>query len=190
MCGDYEDCGSCDGSGEAEDDWEDEGCSACYGTGRREVDHCCQCGGSPYCNCCPKCSAANIGGCACPVSVQLLDGSTLVLPPADPPAPAHVEYAVDHSPEPRLRLRLRYRSWPRPRLVVTDTPRPDCASCDGDGGWDEDYGDSEGEYGGTRQVDCHCCRRDLVWTVLPLPRRPRWLRRRTTPDPWSSEPPF
>jgi hypothetical protein len=109
-------------------------------------------------------------------------------PPADQPP-----YATFDEPQrPRLRPRLQYRSWPRPRLILTDTPRPGCAQCDGDGGWNEDYGDADGEYGGTRQVDCPCWSPDRAWTLLPLLRRPRWLRRRTTPadDPWSSEPPF
>lgn len=101
---------------------------------------------------------------------------------ATPPAPPQ---------RPHLRPRLQYRSWPRPRLILTDTPHPGCAQCDGHGGWGEDYADAEGEYGGTEEVTCLCWAPDRAWTVLPFPRRPRWLRRRTaSADPWSTEPPF
>jgi len=53
-------------------------CSACYGTGQYVPEHCCLCGGSPYCNCCRTCGEC-VGTCSCPVTVQLADGGTLTL---------------------------------------------------------------------------------------------------------------
>lgn len=44
-------------------------------------DHCCDCGGSPYCQCCGKCGAACLGSCRCSVTVQLQDGGSLELGP-------------------------------------------------------------------------------------------------------------
>lgn len=90
---------------------------------------------------------------------------------------------------PRLRLRIRYSTWPRPAIRLTDTPRPDCLSCQGRGGWIEDYGDSSGDYAGSTDVLCDCWTSSRAWTLLPLPRRPRWLRRRP-PGGYSDEPPF
>jgi len=46
-------------------------------------EHCCACGGSPYCTCCSKCGAECIAGCRCPVTVQLAGGGTLTLDGAD-----------------------------------------------------------------------------------------------------------
>ncbi|MFD6434302.1 hypothetical protein [Streptomyces venezuelae] len=92
------------------------------------------------------------------------------------------------------RMRIKRTTWPRPALVLTDTPRPDCPDCEGAGGAEYDYGDLEtGEYAGTNWDPCHCCNEQRRWIVLPLPRR-RWRRRRS-PDPWaangySDEPPF
>ncbi|GAA0285385.1 hypothetical protein PV735_07970 [Streptomyces turgidiscabies] len=94
-----------------------------------------------------------------------------------------------------MRLRLQIIGWPRRVLVVTDTPRPDCSYCEGDGGIEHPYGDETGEYAGSDWEPCGC------WTnwrtvLLPLPLRPRWLRRRHDGcDPWgsggySNEPPF
>ncbi|MYV51811.1 hypothetical protein [Streptomyces sp. SID3212] len=95
-----------------------------------------------------------------------------------------------------IRLRIKVIDWPRRALALTDAPRPDCRDCDGVGGIPHDYGHPEtGEYEGTEWETCHC------WTewhmvLLPLPRRPRWLRRRHSGrDPWgtggySDEPPF
>ncbi|MFE9020146.1 hypothetical protein ACFYNL_16495 [Streptomyces sp. NPDC007808] len=94
-----------------------------------------------------------------------------------------------------IRLRIQVTHWPRRALVLTDTPRPDCPDCEGVGGIPHDYGDHNGEYAGTDIEFCPC------WTewrraLLPLPRRPRWLRRRDSGrDPWgpsgySNEPPF
>ncbi|MGW2594179.1 hypothetical protein ACWCXC_28480 [Streptomyces sp. NPDC001515] len=91
-----------------------------------------------------------------------------------------------------IRLRLQVSTWPRRALVVTDTPRPGCPECDGEGGWNRDYGDHEGEYAGTEWEPCTCWDENQRWTLLPLPTRPRWLhRRRDVADPWASnEPPF
>jgi hypothetical protein len=70
-----DECGACDGSGE------DDGfaiCWRCGGTGWAVPEHCCLCGGSPYCNCCHRCGKC-IGECPCPVEVQLADGSVRTL---------------------------------------------------------------------------------------------------------------
>ncbi|MEV5607137.1 hypothetical protein [Streptomyces sp. NPDC052225] len=92
---------------------------------------------------------------------------------------------------PRLRIQREHR--PRPALILTDTPRPDCPQCDGNGGHNRDYGDPEtGEYAGTDWDPCDCWNENRRWPLLPLPRRPLWLRR-TDPDrdPWATdEPPF
>jgi hypothetical protein len=58
---------------------EDEDCPACGGTGEHIPDHCCVCGGSPYCQCCKGCGAPNAGGCGCPITVQRSDGTTKTL---------------------------------------------------------------------------------------------------------------
>ncbi|MFJ2199405.1 hypothetical protein [Streptomyces violaceusniger] len=89
-----------------------------------------------------------------------------------------------------IRLRIQLTTWPRRALVLTDTPRPDCPGCDGDGGTAHDYGDHTGEYAGTDWEPCTCWDETRRWTLLPLPRRPRWLRRQhPDTDPWA-EPPF
>lgn len=92
-----------------------------------------------------------------------------------------------------IRLRIQVATWPRRALILTDTPRPDCSDCDGVGGIEHEYGHPEtGEYDGSRWEPCHCWNETRRWTLLPLPARPRWLRRHRTPvDPWASnEPPF
>ncbi|MFD9861254.1 hypothetical protein [Streptomyces alboflavus] len=91
------------------------------------------------------------------------------------------------------RLRIQRTTWPRPALILTDTPRPDCPDCDGDGGFEEDYGDNTiGEYAGTHWYPCSCWNETRRWLLLPLPRRPLWSRRTTpVPDPWATDdPPF
>lgn len=85
-----------------------------------------------------------------------------------------------------MRPRIRYRTWPRPALVLTDTPRPHCTYCQGAGGWTEDYADQDGDYGGTEDVWCDCWRPYRNWMLLPIPRL--LLRRRTAG--YSTEPPF
>ncbi|MEU9795426.1 hypothetical protein AB0E27_33465 [Streptomyces sparsogenes] len=95
------------------------------------------------------------------------------------------------------RLRIQLSTWPRRSLVLTDTPRPDCRDCAGEGGTAYDYGDHEtGEYAGTNWEPCTCWNENRRWILLPLPRLPRRLRRRHAHgDPWathgySNEPPF
>ncbi|QES06826.1 hypothetical protein DEJ44_15235 [Streptomyces venezuelae] len=92
-----------------------------------------------------------------------------------------------------MRLRIRPITWPRPALVLADTPRPGCPRCGGEGGRAYDYGDHEtGEYAGTEWDPCPCWNEDRSWVLLPLPRFPR--RRQPHVDPWgnghSDEPPF
>lgn len=92
-----------------------------------------------------------------------------------------------------MRLRIRKTAWPRPALILTDTPQPNCPDCKGEGGHSHDYGDFEtGEYAGTDWEPCPCWDENRRWVLLLLPRLPR--RRRPNPDPWgggySDEPPF
>ncbi|OSC69654.1 hypothetical protein B5180_26615 [Streptomyces sp. BF-3] len=87
-----------------------------------------------------------------------------------------------------MRLRLQLTGWDRRTLTLTDTPRPDCPRCKGEGGFAYDYGDHEGEYAGTEWDPCTCWDETRRRTLLRLPRMPR--RRRVARDPWSSEPPF
>ncbi|WFB09534.1 hypothetical protein LRS74_22645 [Streptomyces sp. LX-29] len=87
------------------------------------------------------------------------------------------------------RLRIRRVNWPRAALVLTDTPRPACRTCDGDGGTAYGYGDYKtGEYAGTDWEPCPCWDEHRRWTLLPLPRLPRRLRRANAG--YSDEPPF
>ncbi|MEV6328527.1 hypothetical protein [Streptomyces sp. NPDC051909] len=92
-----------------------------------------------------------------------------------------------------MRLRINQTTWPHPALILTDTPRPDCPDCQGEGGRAYDYGDYEtGEYAGTDWDPCPCWGENCRWTLLPLFRLPR--RRQPHVDPWGSgysdEPPF
>ncbi|MFG2729785.1 hypothetical protein [Streptomyces canus] len=95
-----------------------------------------------------------------------------------------------------IRLRIQVAHWPRRSLILTDTPRPNCRDCDGEGGFEYDYGDHTGEYAGSDWEPCGCWNEHRRWFLLPLPRRPRWLRRRNSgrdpwgPDGYSNEPPF
>ena len=66
------------------------------------------------------------------------------------------------------RLRIRYTTWPRPAIELTDTPRPRCPDCDGEG---------EVEWGAPGReepnyVDCPCWQPFRSWLLLPVP---RWL---------------
>lgn len=84
------------------------------------------------------------------------------------------------------RMRIRYTDWPRPALVLTDTPRPNCVACDGQGGHNRDFGHpATGEYDGTEWEPCPCWDDRRVHTLLPIPRFPRRVR-----DDHSTEPPF
>ncbi|MBY8888038.1 hypothetical protein K7472_24820 [Streptomyces sp. PTM05] len=78
MCERYEDCAACDGSGEDMYAGTDDGCYECGGTGQTIPDHCCDCGGSPYCQCCTQCGNY-AGTCGCPVTHTRLDGTTTTL---------------------------------------------------------------------------------------------------------------
>ncbi|MGW2721980.1 hypothetical protein [Streptomyces sp. NPDC001492] len=100
-----------------------------------------------------------------------------------------------------IRLRIERHNWPRPGLYrpglyLTDTPRPDCRDCDGEGGFEYDYGDHNGEYADTDWEPCGCWNENRRWLLLRLPHRPRWMRRPDDGrDPWepgdhNSEPPF
>ena len=71
-------CDICTEPGPCDCDDPDE-CERCYGSGVYVPEHCCVCGGSPYCVCCRACGAECIGECKCPVTVQRADGSTLTL---------------------------------------------------------------------------------------------------------------
>jgi hypothetical protein len=57
--------------------WED--CETCGGKGRYLPEHCCACGGSPYCQCCRTCGASCVAACTCPISVTLESGKTLTV---------------------------------------------------------------------------------------------------------------
>ncbi|MFF6775800.1 hypothetical protein ACFY8W_19840 [Streptomyces sp. NPDC012637] len=83
-----------------------------------------------------------------------------------------------------LRLRLRVTNCPGRTLTLTDTPRPDCLDCQGEGGHYRHYGDYDtGEYAGTEWDPCPCWDVGRSWVLLPLPRRrPR--------GGYSDEPPF
>ena len=67
------------------------------------------------------------------------------------------------------RLRIGRTTWPRRALVLTDTPRPNCRTCQGEG--HRDYGpDETDEYGGTDGEPCPCWDETRRRTLLPLPR--------------------
>jgi hypothetical protein len=72
----WRECGHCDGSGE---DWTGTACAACGGEGEVIIEHCCGCGGSPYCNCCTKCGAVCVADCRCPIQVQRHDGTVTLI---------------------------------------------------------------------------------------------------------------
>ncbi|MFE5871638.1 hypothetical protein ACFQ6V_23740 [Streptomyces roseifaciens] len=85
LCDESEDCTACDGDGGDPDGYGK--CWTCDGEGTVTPEHCCACGGSPYCACCRTCGAECIGSCSCPVTVTLADGTVKTLPPAqDEPA--------------------------------------------------------------------------------------------------------
>lgn len=71
-----EDCMACERGG---NDDLDGRCYTCGGAGWFIPEHCCACGGSPYCNCCSKCGASCVSECKCPIPVQLSDGSVMTV---------------------------------------------------------------------------------------------------------------
>ncbi|MEU7020953.1 hypothetical protein ABZ990_09915 [Streptomyces sp. NPDC046203] len=85
-----------------------------------------------------------------------------------------------------MRLRIRRTDWPRPAVILADTPRPDCPDCQGYGGhtrrFGDPYGDGFSEYGGPVWESCPCWDENRRWTVLPLPR--------CRMSGYSDEPPF
>ncbi|MEU1312193.1 hypothetical protein ABZ419_25305 [Streptomyces cinnamoneus] len=87
------------------------------------------------------------------------------------------------------RLRIQRTTWPRPALILTDTPQPDCRICDGIGGIEHPYGHPEtGEYDGSDWEPCTCWNEARRWVLLPLPHLPRRRQRQGTG--YSNEPPF
>ncbi|WP_405886890.1 hypothetical protein OG739_18160 [Streptomyces longwoodensis] len=73
-----------------------------------------------------------------------------------------------------LRLRIERHNWPlpgryRPGLYLTDTPRPDCPHCLGDGGIEHPCSDEYGEYADFDWAPCTCWNEDRRWLILPLP---------------------
>lgn len=87
-----------------------------------------------------------------------------------------------------LRLRVRRTDWPRPALILTDTPRPRCPDCRGEGGHEHTSVTAYGEFDGTDWYPCPCWDEARRWLLLPLPRLPlRWRRDRHL---YSDEPPF
>ncbi|MFF2805757.1 hypothetical protein ACFVT2_01000 [Streptomyces sp. NPDC058000] len=84
-----------------------------------------------------------------------------------------------------MRIRRTYR--PRPALILTDTPRPDCWACNGDGGHTcHSVHLATGTYTGSHWAPCLCWDNTRRWRLLPLPR----ALLRTPPGSYSNEPPF
>lgn len=70
VCNDSQECGACDGSGDDMEGVSDDGCYHCGGAGQKVPEHCCACGGSPYCQCCPTCGGGYVGDCKCPIPTE------------------------------------------------------------------------------------------------------------------------
>ncbi|MGH3585855.1 MAG: hypothetical protein ACRDQ0_05990 [Pseudonocardia sp.] len=70
LCDEQQHCLTCDGSGD--------GCDQCNSTGRVTPEHCCACGGSPYCQCCRGCGEY-AGTCGCPQPVEMQNGRVKTL---------------------------------------------------------------------------------------------------------------
>ncbi|WEH34475.1 hypothetical protein PZB75_14655 [Streptomyces sp. AM 4-1-1] len=81
------------------------------------------------------------------------------------------------------RLRVQRTTWPRPALVLTDTPRPHCPDCRGEGGQGHASVSPDGEFDGIDWYPCPCWDETRRWVLFPLPRR-------TPPGGYSDEPPF
>jgi hypothetical protein len=75
VCDDPEPC-SCDEA--YEDEYGYEACDRCGGTGEYVPEHCCHCGGSPYCVGCITCGARSVGSCKCPIPVSLQSGQVIL----------------------------------------------------------------------------------------------------------------
>jgi hypothetical protein len=58
-------------------DFDPDDCFRCGGYGSYLSEHCCACGGSPYCNCCRKCGASCVAACKCPITVTLESGKAM-----------------------------------------------------------------------------------------------------------------
>ncbi|MFG2400728.1 hypothetical protein [Streptomyces lydicus] len=71
-----------------------------------------------------------------------------------------------------LRLRIRYTDWPQPAVELTDTPRPGCWVCEGDGGFETTPRPSRPE---PETVLCDCWRPERAWLLTYVP---RWIARR------------
>ncbi|MET9056748.1 hypothetical protein ABZX99_02875 [Streptomyces antibioticus] len=82
-----------------------------------------------------------------------------------------------------IRLRIKVIDWPRRALALTDTPRPNCPNCRGEGGNAHVSVDANGEYDGTDWYPCDCWDENRRLILLPLPRH-------TPPGGYSDEPPF
>lgn len=65
-CNETEDCRACEDGDNEEYDGR---CYSCGGLGWRVPEHCCQCGGSPYCQCCRTCGGY-VGTCKCPIPTE------------------------------------------------------------------------------------------------------------------------
>jgi hypothetical protein len=73
--GPEDECGYCQ---DGDDGSPDGRCFHCGGYGFVTPHHCCRCGGSPYCDCCPTCKRC-IAACGCPIDVQMSDGTVRTL---------------------------------------------------------------------------------------------------------------
>ncbi|GAA2409847.1 hypothetical protein GCM10010433_05720 [Streptomyces pulveraceus] len=82
------------------------------------------------------------------------------------------------------RLRIQRATWPRPALILTDTPRPACPDCHGDGGHGYVTTTPHGEFDGIDYEGCHCWDPAQRWTLLSLPHRS------SRGPSYSDEPPF
>lgn len=105
------------------------------------------------------------------------------------PALTALIVATDRLPTHRHRPRIRFANASRPVLVLTDTPRPGCSACRGEGWWAGYVQDGPNPEDGERlDVPCDC------WSprqrrLFPIPAR---LARRLgwQPAVYSDEPPF
>lgn len=126
---------------------------------------------------------------ACGYSRRLVAGGILASVPLGTGLVFGAAAVIDHRRHPRLRLRLRYQSHPRPALVLTDTPRPGCPHCHGQGWWTEYVQDGPSPEDGER-IDVQCdCWSSWHLALIPVPRRLANRRDQDTGG-FSDEPPF